>query len=82
MQALADANVFGNEVICPLCQQPTKNLHSHMGGHILRSIRGVEEDLSTPVAHFMPCGFCGQSGNPDCKVKLKIGTVVGEPMGV
>lgn len=42
-----------------------------MGGHILRSIRGVPEELATPVGELLPCGFCGSSGNPDCAIKLK-----------
>jgi len=42
-----------------------------MGGHILRSIRGVPEELATPVGRNLPCGFCGSSGNPDCVIKLK-----------
>ncbi|KAG6380411.1 hypothetical protein JVT61DRAFT_8534 [Boletus reticuloceps] len=70
-QALSDANVFNTEVICALCLKSTGDLQSHMGGHILRAIRGVEEELLMPVSHLFPCGFCGQSGNPDCVVKLK-----------
>jgi hypothetical protein len=42
-----------------------------MGGHILRSIRGVPEELATSVGQVSPCGFCGSSGNPDCVIKLK-----------
>ncbi|KAG2132413.1 hypothetical protein DEU56DRAFT_721254, partial [Suillus clintonianus] len=44
---------------------------SHMGRHILCAVRGIEENLPTPVSGSLPCGFCGSSGNPDCAVTLK-----------
>ena len=70
-QALSEANVTNNEVLCALCHKPTSNLRSHMGGHILRSIREVPKELATPVGQLLPCGFCGSSGNPHCAIKLK-----------
>ncbi|KAF8434060.1 hypothetical protein L210DRAFT_3649249 [Boletus edulis BED1] len=70
-QALSEANVTNSEVLCALCHKSTSDLRSHMGGHIIRSIRGVPEELVTPVGPVFPCGFCGSSGNPDCVIKLK-----------
>ncbi|KAG9309942.1 hypothetical protein JVU11DRAFT_9974 [Chiua virens] len=70
-QALSEANVTNTEVLCALCHKPTSDLRSHMGGHILRSIRRVPDELVTPVGQVLPCGFCGSSGNPDCAIKLK-----------
>ncbi|KAG9309781.1 hypothetical protein JVU11DRAFT_10155 [Chiua virens] len=70
-QALSEANVTNTEVLCALCHKPTSDLWSHMGGHILHSIRRVPDELVTPVGQVLPCGFCGSSGNPDCAIKLK-----------
>ena len=69
--ALSEANVTNTDVLCALCHKPTSDLRSHVGGHILCSIRGVPEELATPVGPLLPCGFCGSSGNPDCAIKLK-----------
>ncbi|KAI6008633.1 hypothetical protein PISMIDRAFT_690710 [Pisolithus microcarpus 441] len=61
-------------VVCPRCNESTDDPRSHVGGHILRSIRGVEEVVVSPVDHLFPCGFCGRSQlqHPDCMIKVKI----------
>ncbi|KAF8121563.1 hypothetical protein EV363DRAFT_1363441 [Boletus edulis] len=74
-QLLTECHVCSPSVVSnsDSCSDPTStsDLHSHMGGHIIRSIRGVPEELATPVGPVFPCGFCGSSGNPDCVIKLK-----------
>ncbi|EIW53975.1 uncharacterized protein TRAVEDRAFT_132679 [Trametes versicolor FP-101664 SS1] len=40
---------------------------NHVGGHILKAMRHVEEGLAgIPVGSEMPCGFCGRSGISMC----------------
>ncbi|KAG1732023.1 uncharacterized protein EDB91DRAFT_1007953, partial [Suillus paluster] len=56
---------------CPLCSEATKDLHSHMGGHILRAARRVPENLTTAVSGPQPCGFCGRSGVAKYAVTFK-----------
>jgi hypothetical protein len=34
---------------CELCGEKLDNARAHMGLHILRKLRGVEEDLTKPV---------------------------------
>ncbi|KAI0067932.1 hypothetical protein BV25DRAFT_1911795 [Artomyces pyxidatus] len=43
-----------------------KKARSHVGEHILRKLRNVEEVLHQPVADSFPCGFCGRSGLRGC----------------
>ncbi|KAH8105867.1 hypothetical protein BXZ70DRAFT_1036584 [Cristinia sonorae] len=41
----------------------------HVAGHILKSLRGVKEELPSggqPVGDSMPCGICGRSGIAAC----------------
>ena len=47
---------------------------SHIGGHILRAIRGVKEPLVSPIDQLFPCRLCGQSQleHPECGIKLKV----------
>ncbi|KAJ7866993.1 hypothetical protein B0H14DRAFT_2161749, partial [Mycena olivaceomarginata] len=45
---------------------------AHMGLHILHKLRGVEEDLTKPVAHSLPCGFCGEMGHAACNVYVQV----------
>ncbi|KAG1741482.1 uncharacterized protein EDB91DRAFT_1248037 [Suillus paluster] len=56
---------------CPLCGDQTKDLRSHMGIHILHAARGVTNNIITPIDGSLPCGFCGESNNPDCALTLK-----------
>ncbi|KAG2737891.1 hypothetical protein P692DRAFT_20673594, partial [Suillus brevipes Sb2] len=56
---------------CPLCGEATKDLRSHMGGHILRAARGVPDNVTTAVSGPQPCGFCGRSGVAECAVTFK-----------
>lgn len=44
---------------CPVCCETTKDLHSHMGVHILRAVRNVSDTVINPVDGLLPCGFCG-----------------------
>ncbi|KAI6156770.1 hypothetical protein BKA82DRAFT_960904 [Pisolithus tinctorius] len=45
-----------------------------MGGHILWSIRRVEEIIPSPINHLFPCSFCGHSQLQyvECMIKVKI----------
>ncbi|KAK7037056.1 hypothetical protein R3P38DRAFT_2517108 [Favolaschia claudopus] len=54
----------GDKVSCFLCGTETKlnGMRSHVGKHILMSLRGVPEPgLLQPVGS-EPCGFCGREG--------------------
>ncbi|KAJ7835137.1 hypothetical protein B0H14DRAFT_2590529 [Mycena olivaceomarginata] len=53
--------------ICHLCGERPGNWHAHISTHILRSIRGVKEDLRGPIGTNPPCGFCAKSGKPGSK---------------
>ncbi|VDC01702.1 unnamed protein product [Peniophora sp. CBMAI 1063] len=59
--------------ICFFCpgqvQVDAKIMREHVGGHILRAMRGVDEHLRHPIGA-SPCGFCGRSGLPECQVYL------------
>ncbi|KAH9913947.1 hypothetical protein B0H21DRAFT_805153 [Amylocystis lapponica] len=44
------------------------NWRNHIGAHILCKMRGITTE--TPVGDSMPCGFCGLSGIPECRVEL------------
>ncbi|KAH9944798.1 hypothetical protein B0H21DRAFT_892357 [Amylocystis lapponica] len=57
---------------CHFCGQVPDNWRAHMGAHILRSMRGVQENLTEPIGLHKPCGFCGRSGEAGCPVTLKI----------
>ncbi|KAG1721780.1 uncharacterized protein EDB91DRAFT_1040248, partial [Suillus paluster] len=56
---------------CPLCGEATKDLCSHMGGHILHTACRVPENLTTAVSGPQPCGFCSRSGVTECTVTFK-----------
>ncbi|KAI0054409.1 hypothetical protein BV25DRAFT_1949134 [Artomyces pyxidatus] len=57
---------------CHFCGRVPENWRAHIGMHILRAIRGVSETgLKEEIGNHMPCGFCGRSNHPDCKVSLK-----------
>ncbi|KAJ7934278.1 hypothetical protein B0H13DRAFT_1700536 [Mycena leptocephala] len=56
--------------ICHLCGERPGNWRAHISTHILRSIRGVQEDLRAPIGPSLPCGFCAASGKPECAVFL------------
>ncbi|KAJ7198690.1 hypothetical protein C8J57DRAFT_1104960 [Mycena rebaudengoi] len=47
-------------------------MRAHMGTHILRKLRNIEENLNKPVSGDLPCGFCGESGHAECAVWVKI----------
>ncbi|KAJ7856355.1 hypothetical protein B0H14DRAFT_3643141, partial [Mycena olivaceomarginata] len=44
---------------------------AHIGTHILRFIRRVNETLRAPIGSSLPCGFCAASGKPECQVHLR-----------
>ncbi|OBZ66985.1 hypothetical protein A0H81_12994 [Grifola frondosa] len=44
-----------------------KKARNHVGGHILRTLRGVSEVLPGGQIGPMPCGFCGRSGITSCQ---------------
>ena len=74
MSQLSSSKVTASEVICLQCRKPTDDICSHMGQHILRSIRGIDESLVSTIDFLSPCGFCGQSqaSNPKCTLKVKV----------
>ncbi|KAL0961307.1 hypothetical protein HGRIS_006266 [Hohenbuehelia grisea] len=53
---------------CYMCLGTVKanQARSHVATHILKSMRGVEEELPGSNVASMPCGFCGRSGAPGC----------------
>ncbi|KAJ7727820.1 hypothetical protein DFH07DRAFT_970034 [Mycena maculata] len=69
---------------CLYCPEILKNWRAHIGAHILRRLRNSGEPppkkkartdvevVSYPrVGDSLPCGFCGQSGRPECQVYMK-----------
>ncbi|KAJ7457020.1 hypothetical protein FB451DRAFT_1142947 [Mycena latifolia] len=58
--------------LCELCGEKAENQRAHMGSHILRKLRGVEEKLIKPVGDSLPCGFCGESGHAACSIYLQV----------
>ena len=76
---LSSSKVAGVAWICPLCREPTDDIRSHMGQHVLRSIRDIKESLISPVDHLFPCRFCSQSQlvHPECVLKIKITSLRG-----
>ncbi|KAG2131071.1 hypothetical protein DEU56DRAFT_740233 [Suillus clintonianus] len=56
---------------CPVCCESTKDIRSHMGVHILRAARKVADIVVNPINGPLPCGFCGDSNNPDCALTFK-----------
>ncbi|KAI0804565.1 hypothetical protein BC629DRAFT_1713564 [Irpex lacteus] len=68
------ANAAGNAgsegTQCYQCGKKLKKgeARNHVGGHILKAMRGVHENLpGQPVGKAMPCGFCGLSNIADCQ---------------
>ncbi|KAJ7915199.1 hypothetical protein B0H13DRAFT_2456801 [Mycena leptocephala] len=68
------------ERACHFCGDRGVNWRAHIGTHILRFIRGVNETLRTPlvssshpaqIGPILPCGFCAASGKPECQVNLR-----------
>ncbi|KAK7007144.1 hypothetical protein R3P38DRAFT_3403891 [Favolaschia claudopus] len=58
---------------CHLCGHRPKGPNewrAHISTHVLRSIRGVAENLHKPVGATLPCGLCASSGKPECEVSL------------
>ncbi|KAJ6569698.1 hypothetical protein B0H10DRAFT_1717718, partial [Mycena sp. CBHHK59/15] len=59
---------------CRLCCKDiaAPDRQNHMGRHILRALRGVqEEQLASPVAAKYPCGFCGDlMGDGTCTIGI------------
>ncbi|KAJ7911780.1 hypothetical protein B0H13DRAFT_2479992 [Mycena leptocephala] len=53
------------------CGDRGVNWRAHIGTHILRFIRGVNETLRAPIGPILPCGFCAASGKPECQVNLR-----------
>ncbi|KIO04420.1 hypothetical protein M404DRAFT_143383 [Pisolithus tinctorius Marx 270] len=53
---------------CPVCEQTTKDLCSHMGGHILHVAHGVPEPGCNQITGTLPCGFCRCTGEPECVI--------------
>ncbi|KAG0694086.1 hypothetical protein DFH29DRAFT_790295, partial [Suillus ampliporus] len=43
----------------------------HMGMHILRAACKVADIVVNPINGPLPCGFCGNSNNPDCALTFK-----------
>ncbi|KAJ7872497.1 hypothetical protein B0H14DRAFT_2721869 [Mycena olivaceomarginata] len=60
--------------VCELCGEKADNQRAHMGMHILRKLRGVEEKLIKPVGDSLPCGFCGESRHTTCNTYLQVKT--------
>ncbi|KAJ6453052.1 hypothetical protein DFH09DRAFT_861331, partial [Mycena vulgaris] len=62
---------------CRICSKnvTAQDRQNHVGTHILRSMSGVQEDVSvSPVAANYPCGFCGQSmTNGGCTIGIRSG---------
>ncbi|KAJ7429781.1 hypothetical protein B0H11DRAFT_2257746 [Mycena galericulata] len=69
---------------CLYCSEVPGNWRGHMGGHILRKIRGAGEverekkdkkagiiESYPEVGEPYPCGFCGRSGQTDCTITMK-----------
>ncbi|KAI0054339.1 hypothetical protein BV25DRAFT_1764193, partial [Artomyces pyxidatus] len=67
---LASTAAAANTVFdCYQCrrQMDPKKARSHVGEHILKKLRGVEEpSLKQQIGDMFPCGFCGRSGHPGC----------------
>ncbi|KAJ7058989.1 hypothetical protein C8F01DRAFT_1255404 [Mycena amicta] len=57
---------------CYFCNaEKVANWRAHIGTHILRFLRGVDERLSRQFDIGLPCGFCGGCFAPECQVSLK-----------
>ncbi|KAF8867765.1 hypothetical protein CPB84DRAFT_1859091 [Gymnopilus junonius] len=67
---------------CCICghQVAGPDRQNHMGGHILRRLRGVEEsfeNIGSKVSMQYPCGFCTQSSlNGACSIHIQSGKAI------
>ncbi|KAF8163984.1 hypothetical protein BJ912DRAFT_1097015 [Pholiota molesta] len=59
-----------SRIPCRLCnsEKPLNKMREHVGQHILRFMRGVEEEGLNCTIEIEPCGFCGLEG---CLTELK-----------
>ncbi|KAJ6601842.1 hypothetical protein DFH09DRAFT_1069394 [Mycena vulgaris] len=69
---LAEDQIERANRTCERCDSKVDNQRAHMGAHILRKLRGVEEAVKTPVTGDFPCGFCGETGRSECAVFVKV----------
>ncbi|KAJ6456289.1 hypothetical protein C8R47DRAFT_996339 [Mycena vitilis] len=70
---------------CLYCTETPSNWRGHMGSHVIRKLRGSGEidrerkakkiqgpaPIYPPVDAVYPCGFCGRSNRPECRVTMK-----------
>ncbi|KAJ6517748.1 hypothetical protein DFH09DRAFT_1332133 [Mycena vulgaris] len=69
---LAEDQIERANRTCERCDSKVDNQRAHMGAHILRKLRGVEEAVKTPITGDFPCGFCGETGRSECAVFVKV----------
>ncbi|KAF7293732.1 hypothetical protein HMN09_01168400 [Mycena chlorophos] len=56
---------------CHLCgEKKIANWRVHIGTHLYRFQRGLNDELLTGLEHGDACGFCGRCGAPECAVSL------------